>query len=420
MPDHRPKTILLVALLALTAGCQDDRVAAPDTERPGSEYALLTPLSPRAELGRLLFEDENLSVRRNQACQTCHEPSQGGAAPLLGIPSRGSVVEGSVEGRFGNRKPPTTAYATLTPNFSGGTNPTGGIFWDGRATGAVLGNPAADQALGPFVNPAEQALPDIACAAYRVLTGAYSANYTDVWGDPGITFPADAETVCTNEDLPVGEHLDLSLAERDAAQVVYYNVGRSIQAFEAAQNTFSSRLDAGSLTALEDQGRRLFSGKGKCHQCHTSKGARALFTDFKFHNLGVPKNPFNPVYDYGTSAFDPGLGGFTGSARHLGKFRTPTVRNAGAGDNRTYMHNGVFVSLLQVVDFYNSRDVTRACSVAERLDPTRYGNLVAGALGCWPPAEYPGNMDTKQMGNLGLTRVEVESIVAYMMAMTDQ
>jgi hypothetical protein len=40
--------------------------------------------------------------------------------------------------------------------------------------------------------------------------------------------------------------------------------------------------------------------------------------------------------------------------------------------------------------------------------------------GCWPPPEYGQNMDTKQMGNLGLTTREVDAIVAYMRAMTDQ
>jgi hypothetical protein len=59
------------------------------------------------------------------------------------------------------------------------------------------------------------------------------------------------------------------------------------------------------------------------------------------------------------------------------------------------------------------------CTSAELANPALYGNLVPGASGCWPAPESPQNMDTKQMGNLGLTRAEAEAIVAYMRAMTD-
>ena len=235
-----------------------------------------------------------------------------------------------------------------------------------------------------------------------------------------IVFPSSTESVCTTPVSSAGDRVGITATERAAALLVYHNAARAIAAFEAAQNAFSSKLDRGGMTAQEIQGQKLFSGKGKCHQCHLSKGSQALFTDFKFHNLGVPKNPANPVYHYGTTSFDPGLGGVTGRAGDLGRFRTPTTRNAAEGFNRTYMHNGVFTSLLQVVDFYNSRDVTRVCNSTELLDPTRYGNLVPNAFGCWPAPEYGQNMDTKQMGNLGLTRTEVEAIVAYMRAMTDQ
>jgi cytochrome c peroxidase len=92
------------------------------------------------------------------------------------------------------------------------------------------------------------------------------------------------------------------------------------------------------------------------------------------------------------------------------------------------MHNGVFVSLRQVVDFYNTRDVTRVCTADEiaTLQPSQYGNFDPDgsgpltAAGCWPPPEFGQNMDTKQMGNLGLTTQDVNAIVAYMRAMTDE
>jgi cytochrome c peroxidase len=213
----------------------------------------------------------------------------------------------------------------------------------------------------------------------------------------------------------------LETAVRQRVTTAYGNIARSIQAFEATFNRFSSKFDTGGLSALELEGQQLFGGKGKCQQCHNNKGTKPLFTDFKFHNLGVPLNPANPVYNYTTGEFDKGLGGVTGGSAQVGRFRTPTIRNvAMGGDNRTYMHNGVLTSLKQVVDFYNTRDVLRRCTAADlaAYGPADYGSY--GAAKCWPAPEYAASMDTKNMGNLGLSDAQVDAIVAYMEAMTDQ
>jgi cytochrome c peroxidase len=420
---NRKIPLLALGLLVGLSACGDAPTAVDGG--PLAPDPVVTSIAPAsasmAALGQFLFEDENLSVGKNQSCQTCHEPSEGFAAPLVSVTTRGSVVQGSVAGRFGDRKPPTAAYATLTPNFSGGRNPTGGLFWDGRATGQLLGSPAADQALGPFLNPVEQALPDKACVVYRVRHSSYLSSYTDVWRTDitTIDFPSNTESICTNPGLLVGNHVQLSSDDRQKVETAYNNVARSIAAFEATLNRFSAKVDRGGLTSQEDRGRRLFSNKGKCQQCHTNKSENAVFTDFAFHNLGVPKNPANPMYDSNRGWIDTGLLGFTGQARHDGKFRTPTTRNVAVGNNRTYMHNGALVSLLQVVDFYNTRDVLRTCTGAELDDPSRWGSAAFGGLGCWPPPENPANLDTKQMGKLGLSDSDVRSIVAYLCAMTD-
>lgn len=422
---------LVLVLAAALSACQDASTSlGPDgpnynkgqirkggSSTPGEGSGIIA-------LGERIFGDRNLSVGMNQSCQTCHEPGEGFAAPLASVVTRGSVVQGSVGTRFGDRKPPTAAYATMAPLFSGGNSPIGGNFWDGRATGHVLGNPAADQALGPFLNPVEQGLPDKACVVYRVRD--YGSLYTNVWGNDIATihFPSTIEGVCTNANLTplaTGGHVVLSVEDRLKVDIEYDNVALSIAAFEHTLNRFSSRFDRGEMTAQEIEGQKLFSGKGKCQQCHTNKGNEPLFTDFAFHNLGVPKNPNNPVYHLNTTAFDRGLGGVTGQARHLGKFRTPTTRNVGMGTNRTYMHNGALASLEKVVDFYSTRDVLPTCTDPGVLnDPTRWGSTDFGGAGCWPPPEHGANLDTKNMGRLGLTTAEVEAIVAYMRAMSDQ
>ena len=115
-------------------------------------------LTDKEQLGKLIFFDQNLSVNANQSCATCHAPNAGWTGPNAAINSHGSVYEGSVPGRFGNRKPPSAAYATQSPILHVDKKGlfTGGNFWDGRATGERLGNPTAEQAQGPFLNPLEQ------------------------------------------------------------------------------------------------------------------------------------------------------------------------------------------------------------------------------------------------------------------------
>jgi cytochrome c peroxidase len=139
-----------------------------------------------AELGDQIFDDTDLSIGRNQACNACHSSEWGFTGPDPNINAHGAVYEGSIAGRFGDRKPPSSAYSTLSPVF-GFTRKAGGLFvggnfWDGRATGERLGNPAADQAQGPFLNPLEQGLRDEACVVYRVKVADYAPLYRELWG----------------------------------------------------------------------------------------------------------------------------------------------------------------------------------------------------------------------------------------------
>jgi cytochrome c peroxidase len=142
-------------------------------------------LMPNEELGKSIFFDEYLSSNANQACASCHDPAAGWTGPLSDINAHGGVYEGSIEGRFGNRKPPSAAYATPSPILHFETDHKealfiGGNFWDGRATGEKLGNPAADQAQGPFLNPLEQALQSPAEVVNRICASAYNDLFTQV------------------------------------------------------------------------------------------------------------------------------------------------------------------------------------------------------------------------------------------------
>jgi cytochrome c peroxidase len=109
-------------------------------------------------LGKLLLYDKQLSVNRNEACAFCHMPETGFTGPVSELNRTTGSYPGSVRTRFSNRKPQSHAYAPLSPvlHYNPGQGDlVGGNFWDMRATGRRLGNPAAEQAEGPPTNPVE-------------------------------------------------------------------------------------------------------------------------------------------------------------------------------------------------------------------------------------------------------------------------
>jgi cytochrome c peroxidase len=415
---------LPLVLVVLVAACAEPEATAPDTSELGPAFAMGVKLTPVEQLGRSIYFDENLSLNRNQACATCHHPKAGFAAPNGNdkFNETGGVIEGSVPGRFGNRKPPTAAYAAVSPIFHFDEDEglfIGGNFWDGRATGDLLGNPAADQALGPFLNSVEQALPDKACVVYRVCNSDYSGGMEVVWG-PGtctIAWPTNTDKMCEKE----GTTIALSVDDRAKVNVAYERIGLAIAAFEGSPevNQFSSKFDADALTALEQDGLDLFNGKAQCHLCHISEGTQPLFTDFTYDNVGIPINTMNP------NAFaDPGLGGFLQSAGYpadvvaanLGKHKVSTLRNLNKRTSKNYVraygHNAYFKSIAGIVHFYNTRDVKATC-------PGPYTEAQALAANCWPAPEEAANVNTDELGDLGLTAVEEAQLVAFLKTLDD-
>jgi cytochrome c peroxidase len=401
-------------------------------------------LSDKELLGKTLFFDQNLSLNGNQACASCHLPDAGWTGDKSMINAHGAVYEGSIANRFGNRKPPSVAYATPSPvlHFVKEDNNVlfiGGNFWDGRATGEKLGNPVADQALGPFLNPVEQGLPDSACVVYKTCA-VYPALFEKVWpGSCDIQWPADTKSICATEN----GKLKLNDELRKKIDIAYDNIGLSIAAYEASPqvNQYTSKYDyyrAGlvKLSADERQGLELFKEKGKCADCHTldngPNGEPPLFTDFTFDNLGIPRNPENPWYNMpatfnpeGKQWLDHGLGQFLATRDDYrrfaddndGKQKVPTVRNVDKRPNKdfvkAYMHNGYFKTLKGLVHFYNTRDVKPPCKDAFTTE--------ADALkqNCWPEPQITANLNTTELGDLGLSDSEENAIVTFMQALSD-
>jgi cytochrome c peroxidase len=422
--------------------------------------AVANGLTAREELGKSIFFDVNLSFNGNQACASCHGPEVGFTGPESDTNTGGAVYEGSIAWRFGNRKPPSAAYATLGPILgfvlekANNKNKKeelffGGNFWDGRATGEKLGNPAADQAQGPFLNPLEQGLSENTCVVYRVCN---SSDYADMFdavypGSCNIVFPAEIETLCATGDL---FELD-SFEEQQKVEKAYDEIALAIAAYEGSSevNQFSSKYDAylagmAELTKQEKNGLNLFKSAGECAHCHVldpgSYGEAPLLTDFTFDNLGVPRNPENPFYSEplfnpdGFSWVDMGLGNFLHSrmeyaqyaAQNYGKQKVPTLRNVDKrpypGFVKAYTHNGYFKTLKQVVNFYNTRDVKPVCTdnPLTDIDESLFTPVEeAMAQGCWPEPEVATNVNTSELGNLHLTDAQEDDIVAFLKTLSD-
>jgi len=415
-----------LGMLVMAAACDrtENTVASPlqpssasvDRSPPAANSAAL------AQLGERIFTDRELSLKHNQSCASCHDAAWGFTSPVSDVNAAGAVMFGSVTGRFGNRKPPSAAYATQSPvMFYDELDDTyvGGNFWDGRATGARLGSPAAEQAQFPFVNPVEQGLPDMACVVFRVSTGSYRGLFTAAVGNSlqAVQWPHETNTLCDRE----GTTVPLSTTDRALVRAAYDRIGLAIAAFEASPkvNQFSSKYDAylkkeAVFTREEQRGLELFNGKAGCAGCHPSNGANALFTDYTFDNIGVPSNPKNPALVANPLFADIGLGGFLVDASRDGAQKVPTLRNIDRrgvpNGAKAYMHNGVFKSLQEVVHFYNTRDVLPSCS---SVPTPRFG------VNCWTAPEVARNVNVDELGNLELTPEEERLVVTYLRTLTD-
>ena len=424
------------------------------------------------DLGKELFFDADLSANGSQSCAACHGPEVGFTGPDAVVNAGGAVYPGALPHRFGNRKPPASAYAGESPILyfdeeEGGWF--GGMFWDGRATGEILGDPLAEQAQGPYLNPLEQAIPNPQVLCVKVKQSRYADLFEQVWGAGSLNCAKDVDGV-------------------------YEKIGRSVAAYErsAEVNPFTSKFDqfwdnaaaagkdvtkikcgtggggmggggggggamgcpgGGSdpnrwtafrnlgLSDAELQGLAVFNdpNRANCASCHTLQPGpqgRPLFTDFGYDNLGVPKNPDNPFYTMppawnpdGADWIDTGLGGYLKSAGYdpevyepeMGKMKVPTLRNVDLRPYpefvKAYGHNGFFKSLEEIVFFYH----WRAAKDGGMCGDGMCGGMGGGGMNCenmatmFPPPEVDQNRTTLDM----FPRPQVDNIVTFLKTLSD-
>jgi len=327
-------------------------------------------------LGEQIFNDTNLSSPSGQACATCHNLSAGFDDTNNTIPT--SI--GADGFSFGARNSPTASYAAHIPEPQTVNRPPpgggqdravliGGLFLDGRA--ATL----EEQAKGPFLNPTEMANGTREELIEKLRLASYAADFELLFGE----------------------------AILDDVDRSFDYIADALAAFERTEifSPFSSKFDrveneTDNFTASELRGRQLFGGRAQCDRCHLIEEQQSQFSDFEFHNIGVPSNIMVLAAINDPQFIDLGLGGVTEDPRDDGKFRTSTLRNIAI--TAPYMHNGIFTTLTEVVEFYNSRDTTFSLT-----------------------AEVERNLD--QGGNIGeleLSDNDIVDLVAFLETLTDQ
>jgi cytochrome c peroxidase len=368
-----------------------------------------------AVVGKQLFFDTTLSASGLQSCASCHDANNAYAAPNA-LPAQLGGVGMDLPGL---RNTPSLRYVAFTPafHFEADGTAVGGFFLDGRSPGL------ADQAEHPFFTPFEMANADSAALLQRLLTRPYLAQFKQVFGEASVSDPDRA----------------------------LHNIGQALAAFEMEDvsfHPFSSKFDfwrngQAQLTAQELRGFALFNApdKGNCAACHvsaSSNGQPALFTDFTYDNVGIPRNwalaansadttlpyvPNNgstlgaPNHDY----YDMGMCGplrsdIAGIQSLCGAFKVPSLRNVAI--KQSYFHNGVFHSLQDVVDWYITRDT----------DPARWYVQADGVTPDIPyndlPAIYRANVNVTEApyhpaSAPSLTNSERKDVIAFLCTLTD-
>jgi len=291
------------------------------------------PQTPeKVRLGDKLFHDTRFSATGKVSCATCHDARKA----FTDSPLR--VSEG-INKLKGTRNAPTVVNAAYMHS----------MFWDGR-------EPTLEaQSRQPFLNPVEMALPSHEPILNIVRTDpAYVSAFKTVFGKSGdeITMDEVSKAIAAFE--------------------------RTVVAGDSPFDRWYFKGERGAMSPAAIRGFEVFVGQGRCVSCHVVEQTQALFTDSRFHNVGIGINRIQPdvprlageflkaktagtnvdvavLTDRKTSE----LGRFavTDQLDDMGAFKTPTLRNVAV--TAPYMHDGSLKTLRDVVVHYNNGGFTR-------------------------------------------------------------
>jgi cytochrome c peroxidase len=316
-------------------------------------------------LGDKLFHDKRFSIDGTVSCANCHDDHKAFTDHL--------PVSLGHHGLAGTRNAPTVINAAFN-RFQ---------FWDGREPDLE------GQAKQPFINPVEGGL----------------ANHDPILAivrtDP--EYKTAFQTVFGRSDKQVTiDHVVKAIASFE----------RSLVSGDSPFDHYYFKAEAGALTEAQVRGFNLFIGQGRCVSCHTIEQDHALFTDGRFHNIGIGVNAIQQDIPRLATAFldaknqggevdvlvltdkkSSELGRFavTDEITQLGAFKTPTLRNIAL--TAPYMHDGSLNTLKEVVIHYNNGGVTPA--------DAKVNDFLSGGI-----------------RPLNLTDAQIDDLVAFMQALT--
>lgn len=276
------------------------------------------PMSPeKVELGKMLFFDSRLSGDASTPCVACHQPK-------LGWGDSGEISRG-YPGTQHWRNSQTVLNSAYYNK----------LFWDGSVTSLEAQAPSAAEG-----NVAGNGDPAMMEMRLRFIP-EYVERFRKVYGTDWPRILHAYQAIAAFERTIVS----------DAKKVP----------FDRYMNGDRKALNESQLRGYE-----LFKGKAGCLQCHNGP----LASDQRFYALGVPENEVfktDPLYqithrwqhyqkgvskkDYRGADLDLGLYYITKNPKDVNKFRTPSLRELKY--TAPYMHNGIFYTLDEVVDFYN-------------------------------------------------------------------
>jgi len=250
-------------------------------------------------LGKKLFFDKNISAKGDMSCATCHLASKGYADGLkFGKNNSGNLL---------TRNTPTLLNSNFQKAF----------FWDGRST------TLEDQITGVFKNKDEFNSNTHQFSDKILKDTSYVKEFKNVFGK-----------------IP---HKNIEII-------------KAISSYVATLNSFDSKFDKNirgeesTFTPDEKLGFNLFMGKALCATCHfiplTNGTVPPFFTETEKEIIGVPNKSDNRELDE-----DLGFYSVYKEESHKGMFKTPSVRNMTL--TAPYMHNGVYNTLEEVIEFYN-------------------------------------------------------------------
>ena len=371
-----------MALMILAAGLPCAAAFAQPLPPPPQPPANPTT-EPKRILGKALFFDEQLSMSNTVSCATCHVTSRGGGDPrlarnpgpdnLLNTPDDRLASPGVIRTTSANDylrdpdfglAPQVTDRAANSPiNAAYALD----MFWDGRAraqfvdpeTGEVAiqnGGGLESQAVNPPVSGVEMAHDGI---VWSEVTGKL-ARVRPL--DLATNIPPDVAAALA--DRP--GYPELFRRAYGDPQITARRIAFAIAAYERtliSNQTPWDNFQAGqpnALTQQQLQGMQIF--QQQCAVCHTPP----VFSNQTFRNVGLRP----PAEDLGRQIV-------TANPADRGRFKVPSLRNVGL--KASFMHNGQFTTLNQVIDFY-----ARAPGAAPQFPDNR--DPAVGAINLQGPA----------------------------------